>query len=491
MSVDCTYTWPVAATNGWTISNPIVPIANVSFPTSAPVLSTSFKQIAANWPTLWSSGAARSLISAGVTPYSLSFWSGLNGDGSTSANTCDFWSSYLPTSVNVGASSVTGTSWIDDGTEPCDANVIYALCACISPLVPPTSSPSRSPSRSPSKSPSKSPVVPTTASPTYAADSLTTILYQTSAQFTGSQIGNRNQSNYLCLSDPNFVGLQCDSQYVWSLVGYSTESSYAQPVIPGIGATFSGSKPIFSPDGHELAANWSQLWQFGMLVPGASADLDRRNIPQRANVWSGVMAVQLNSPGNGVPGASWQTCLDWTTSSPIQQGIVGRTEYTTYQWYNTPFGAEVDTCSSTHPMFCACQSTVPATFSPTPPPSPTTPPTQPTQWPSFSPTRSPTHHPSAAPHPPTHAPTTYTVSVYVDGCLALNYRQTYVLGVCEYAEDEYQSAILESTGGGGFYFQWSSIPLCSPPPEYTCTVSGLGVCTLCSDSETSIIITAP
>ena len=179
------------------------------------VVQTDRRQLA----HAWSSGAARSLISAGVTPYSLSFWSGLNGDGSTSANTCDFWSSYLPTSVNVGASSVTGTSWIDDGTEPCDANVIYALCACISPLVPPTSSPSRSPSRSPSKSPSKSPVVPTTASPTYAADSLTTILYQTSAQFTGSQIGNRNQSNYLCLSDPNFVGLQCDSQYVWSLVG--------------------------------------------------------------------------------------------------------------------------------------------------------------------------------------------------------------------------------------------------------------------------------
>ena len=158
-STQCKWTWPIAATSGWTISNPVVPYANITFSRTRPVLSTSYVQIAANWPTLWSSGAEVSLIAAGVTPGSAGFWTGLNGDGSTASQTCSYWSTTSPTSSgNAGATGVAGTAWIDaDGPVTCAANAFLVACACLSPLVPPTHAPTRSPSRAPSRTPTRSP----------------------------------------------------------------------------------------------------------------------------------------------------------------------------------------------------------------------------------------------------------------------------------------------------------------------------------------------
>ena len=422
----CKWTWPIAATSGYTISNPIVPGVNVGFSSTKPVLSMSYVQIAANWPTLWSSGAAVSLIAAGVTPYSVAFWTGLNPDGTTAANTCSYWTTSSPSSTATeGESGLTGTRWINDGYAPvpCNANVLNVVCACLSPLVPPTSSPSKSPSkapthrpshspsRSPSRAPSRTPSrTPTTSkpsahpsrapsfapswAPTLDYHKLTPLLFLTTNAYTGSQIGaTRAASDAICASDPAGGSLSCRAK--WMVVSHASDAvPYTQCVIPSTSLGFSCSTPVFSPQGTKIAANWSELWRVGPRVTLASAGLG--GTPQFT--WSGIRAT--GSAVGGIPNPLvWQTCNEWTSSSPVQQGIVGTTGSTTWQWYNTPFGAAITTCDHAYRAVCACLSTVPATT------SPTSAPTRPSAPHSARPTRHPTSQ-SPTTKSPTLLPTT-------------------------------------------------------------------------------------
>ena len=275
---------------------------------------------------------------------------------------------------------------------------------------PTTLAPSAAPSHSPVPKPTEPSSAPS-AAPSISAFSLTPLIYQSSSSFSGGEIGNRIQSSQLCAVDHTVAALKCIAPFIWAMVGYAQETlTYANAIVPGLGVAFNASKPVFSPEGFLIAANWSQFFQFGPELPLATANVSRGPVIQRALVWTGIRALHFQSPTNGAPGESWQTCLGWTSSSPVQQGIVGFTQYTTYQAYNTPFGRASDTCDHAYPLLCACLADVPATISPTHSPAPTEPPTWPTNWPTFAPTRSPSMSPTVSrPSPapsksPSHTP---------------------------------------------------------------------------------------
>lgn len=401
----------------------VIPGTTTHF-SSGPVYGPYGTQIAPTWASLWSNpiqpattGLQYASLQALQSPPSCTagsciYYTGFSGHlNPTSGSTdCNGWTTNSSSTYNVMTAD-TSAPPLDSGNPelPC-STVGPFLCACLSPALlthSPTLAPSRAPSHSPSKTPSKAPSktpsrspsqTPTTShpsltptsSPLVSARYFTPIIFATNRQFTGSEIGSRAQSTESCRTD---VNNQLSCEYISMLVSYPGQSPpLSEAFVPGTSIAFDGSKPVFSPDGHVLASNWSQLYRFGINYAMAAVDIDPSDpfgTPQ--NVWTGTGVAALRSPANGFPASPEQTCDGWNSSSPVDQGIVGNTRFTSYAWYSTPFGTAGTTCDNAHPALCLCLSTVPATFSPTVPPFPST---APTQWPTAIATEFPTSAPS-------------------------------------------------------------------------------------------------
>ena len=419
-NLSCSYTWALLGYSTDGISNyadtPAIPGTKVTFSPDVNVWGPTGFLISDTWAGFYENAPNMNFIDAQFSYYARNvpaacidtninfcyYWWGVQQSGALAYYYCSNWQT--GSNMDSGWGLSTGTI----GGFPCSDQDLV-LCGCLSSYVIPTGSPSRTPSKTPSKAPvTSAPSQSPTPRPTLPLENYTPIVFQTRRKFTGSQIGSRAQSTRSCETDPANT-LSC--AVTWMMVGYygELEGGYAQAIDPVTGEAFSSTKPVFSPSGAVLASNWSTMMESGMLLPPVEADINNSPYPYPTRIWSGI-------DRGGFVFSPERTCVNWTSSSYVEQAVVGETWYSSYQWHATPFGRAYDTCDHSYPVFCACLSTVPATFSPTKAPgSPTESPAPPSRYPTLLPTAAPvpvepTSQPSTS---PTIVPNTTTLNIVV------------------------------------------------------------------------------
>ena len=348
-----------------------------AFPSTMDIISIAGTLISNGFPSLIG-GTPSALVSPIATVFGVpnsEHWTGSTPTGGVAPSTCNGWTSNSP-AVNgaYGVKNSNAASWLSFNPTACNVARNF-LCIAIPVIY----------TRSPTV-PTKSPTSPTGA----PATANTIVMWAAPGTYTGSQVGNRDNSvNTICApSYPPQLG-PVSTAVIQSVLSYTGDLFSSTITTYG----FPSTMDVTNTAG-ELIAN-----DFPTLISGTPTALlspiaTRLGIPSSANShWTAATATGGLAP---------TTCLDFTSSSPADSGMSGASNVITGAWLSSGFGS---TCNNARRVLCIA---LPPAFSKSPTAMPTVPTNSPTSSPT-SPTSSPTS-PTNSPTSPTSSPTSPTSS---------------------------------------------------------------------------------
>jgi hypothetical protein len=366
--------------------SPTVPTSSPTAPTSSPTAPTSSPTVPTSSPTTPTSSPTNPTNSPTASPTS----------SPTKSPTASPTSSPTRSPTSPTSSPTSPTSSPTSPTSSPTSPTSSPTAPTSSPTSPtssptsPTSSPT-APTSSPT-SPTSSPTAPTSSptSPTGApatADAL--VMWAAPGTYTGSQVGNRDNSvNTICApSYPPQLG-PVSTAVIQSVLSYTGDPFSGTITTYG----FPSTMDVMNTAGTLIANDFPSLISntpTALVSPIATT----LGIPSTTNShWTGTTAT----------GGVSATCVDFASSSPVDSGMSGSSSVTTGSWLASGFGSS---CNNLRRVLCIA---IPPAYSKSPTSTPTVPTNSPTSSPT-SPTSSPTA-PTSSPTSPTSSPTAPTSS---------------------------------------------------------------------------------